>query len=950
MITSFNVLLIIFIAISILLLLLVLNLKKILSNSQNEIRSILKKNISLKNQMNQLSDKNSNLLEQCDNVEKELSEINNKQKHFFLHLSHNLKDLITVIIKDLQENTKINSESLQVSINSSYRLNHLIDEVLDLQTIEKNKNKNNLTPINLVNFLNSITAKYKKMCEQKSFEFKYTINDQLFVEVEKQDIRIYVEADVSYLEKIIYHYLINAIKYSPKNTLIHLNINQSDDKVLIVVKDQGKGISEENKRKLFIPYSTMKGSKVEQSGLGLSLVKQFANQMNAKVGVESIENEGSSFYLEIPEYNLNLEIIDLLVVEDEEELRDVYNDYFKLNKNNLGNIKFASNPKEARAIIENYRVKCVFSDVIMPEENGVNFLIYVYNKFPKTKRVVITGQADDALIEKAINEAKVDMMLRKPLTPKKIGEILEKIIESSSVEDEPQSAQKEVVDLLIVDDDDDLHFAYESMFVNNKVIKTIKLAIDAQEARDLMEDYDFKCIISDALMPGEDGASYLSFACKSQPLSKRVMITGQASEDMLQKAKNEGKVDLIVYKPWKRKELVKIIEDFVISSEISGENESNTFDWQLEYNFNSNNHLNNSNFQLYSDLSGNKEIILNLNESKDLADIIHSHLVKDNYKVITVSTTKSALEAFERFSPDLLLCDIHLQKSNISDLINTLKEKNIFKGLSFLTLTSNSLEEIKIIDQLKPDNFIGKPFNDFELLNIINKTLMLKKLSSDFKNISMSSKENLKKRYISDDLSKDIKSEHLRMSIYESTIVICNIKKFTEITMDLEPSKSGKMLNEYLNIMTDVIYKLNGTIEKYNCDQIIVLFGAPINMSKEDQIKKALKCSARMQREMKDLSGLWSLEDLPPLSLRVAVHQGKVNAGEAGSETRKDFMAYGHPITTAAKIESLAQSGEILISDQIISFLNEDEFEPTDDLNVSEDGKPVKVYKYLKKY
>jgi signal transduction histidine kinase len=112
---------------------------------------------------------------------------------------------------------------------------------------------------------------------------------------------LHVEADVGYITQIVENLLSNAIKFSPARKNIFIDVAGNDDKVTVMVKDEGPGMTEDDKKKLFNKYQKLSArptANESSTGLGLSIVKKFVEAMNGRIWCESEEGKGVSFFVE----------------------------------------------------------------------------------------------------------------------------------------------------------------------------------------------------------------------------------------------------------------------------------------------------------------------------------------------------------------------------------------------------------------------------------------------------------------------------------------------------------------------------------------------------------------------------------------------------------------------------------------------------------------------------
>src|SRR5437870_11388325 len=113
--------------------------------------------------------------------------------------------------------------------------------------------------------------------------------------------------------------------------------------------------------------------------------------------------------------------------------------------------------------------------------------------------------------------------------------------------------------------------------------------------------------------------------------------------------------------------------------------------------------------------------------------------------------------------------------------------------------------------------------------------------------------------------------------------------------------------------MTDIIFAHGGTLDKYLGDGLMALFGAPTATPKD--AANAIAAAVAMQRRMLSINDELREEGFPEIGIGIGLHTGKVTVGYIGSERRSEYTAIGDAVNTAARLESNAKGGEILISD-----------------------------------
>jgi class 3 adenylate cyclase len=171
-------------------------------------------------------------------------------------------------------------------------------------------------------------------------------------------------------------------------------------------------------------------------------------------------------------------------------------------------------------------------------------------------------------------------------------------------------------------------------------------------------------------------------------------------------------------------------------------------------------------------------------------------------------------------------------------------------------------------------------------------------------------------RYVSPELAKQCVQDRgaLRLGgeIRTVSILMSDLRGFSGLSERLGPEKMIALLNRYLGHMTPVILRHRGTINEFIGDAILVLFGAPFE--RPDDGERAVRCAWAMQRAMADFNAESQAQGLPPLVMGIAVHSGRVVAGNIGSLDRMKYGVVGPAVNLTGRIESLTVGPQILVS------------------------------------
>ncbi|OGG94898.1 MAG: hypothetical protein A2527_05165 [Candidatus Lambdaproteobacteria bacterium RIFOXYD2_FULL_50_16] len=156
---------------------------------------------------------------------------------------------------------------------------------------------------------------------------------------------------------------------------------------------------------------------------------------------------------------------------------------------------------------------------------------------------------------------------------------------------------------------------------------------------------------------------------------------------------------------------------------------------------------------------------------------------------------------------------------------------------------------------------------------------------------------------IIEELVKNPKSLQLGGEQREITAFFSDVQGFSTISEALTPKELVELLNEYLTVMTDIIMRHGGTVDKFEGDAIIAFFGAPVV-----QADHALRCalaSLEMQTRLGEMRAQWEKEARPELYMRIGINSDVAVVGNMGSAQRMDYTMMGDGVNLAARLEGV---------------------------------------------
>ena len=179
------------------------------------------------------------------------------------------------------------------------------------------------------------------------------------------------------------------------------------------------------------------------------------------------------------------------------------------------------------------------------------------------------------------------------------------------------------------------------------------------------------------------------------------------------------------------------------------------------------------------------------------------------------------------------------------------------------------------------------------------------------------------------------------------TFLFSDIRGFTPISEKYKSNPEGltKLINRFLTVMTDVIIKNGGTIDKFMGDCIMAFWNAPIENEKHRE--SAIRSSIEMQSELSKLNEELFLEGLPPIKIGIGINTGEALVGNMGSRQRFDYSVIGDAVNLASRLESSSKTlGKTLVIGEqtTVGIESQYNFEYIDSITVKGKTELIKVY------
>lgn len=400
----------------------------------------------------------------------QLKDLNDYKLQFFTNIAHEFRTPLTLILGPVaslldKSHNSADQTQLKTIYSNSLRLQKLIDELIHFRKLESGKDSLVISTVDLVPFTQEIVESFRQHAIDRDIHLEY------YPEPESLPALI----DIKKMEKVLINLISNAIKYSTKGGMVSVTLNHSQGKAIFAIQDEGIGIAEENRNKIFgsfyhHPSDNQSANGIEQStGIGLSLTKSLLQCHRGEIQVKSKIGKGSTFTVTIPivkEYYKDLpddspmvllssrlgEKVSMEFETDHYQMTgsqelpvqqgahsysllivDDHTSIISLLDNILSgkyNIHKAHNGKKALEVLEEERIDLVVSDVIMPDMDGLTLCRKIKENI-QTSHIPVILLTAKGEIENRIEGLQVgaDSYIPKPFHPEHLLIRIEKLIE-----------------------------------------------------------------------------------------------------------------------------------------------------------------------------------------------------------------------------------------------------------------------------------------------------------------------------------------------------------------------------------------------------------------------------------------------------------------------------------------------------------------------------------------
>jgi adenylate cyclase len=334
--------------------------------------------------------------------------------------------------------------------------------------------------------------------------------------------------------------------------------------------------------------------------------------------------------------------------------------------------------------------------------------------------------------------------------------------------------------------------------------------------------------------------------------------------------------------------------------------------------------------------------ILVVDDNTTNLELLRVRLSTLGYEVFTAMDGEAGLAHARELEPDLVLLDVMMPKLDGISVLKQLKQDVALRFVPVILVTAKS-DTRDVVNGLEAggDDYLTKPFEHAALVARVRSLLRIKELHDTVQLQAEQLKEQTAQlsswnrlleqrvaeqlteierigrlqRFLPPQVAQMIASSEAPESLLAShrreiTILFCDLRGFTAFTEASEPEEVMAVLHEYHESLGHLIFRYEGTLERFLGDGIMIVFNDPIPCA--DHTARAVRLALDMHEKVNDLVKQWSRRGYD-LGFGIGIAAGYATLGQIGFEHRREYTAIGSVINLASRLCDEARPGQIVI-------------------------------------
>ncbi|HQT32151.1 MAG TPA: PAS domain S-box protein [Thiobacillus sp.] len=408
-------------------------------------------------------------------------------------------------------------QMVEIAHKNSQRLTHLINDLLDMEKIAAGKLHFEMRPQPLMPLIEQALEANRP----------YGIERQVTLVLNGEAAAAEVRVDSQRLMQVLANLISNAVKFSPDGGTVEITVRTIDGKARVAVADHGPGIPESFRASVFQKFSQADASDTRQkggTGLGLAITRELVERMGGRIGFDSVEGDGATFWFDLPLFVAAMGVVAwsapegdadaprILVVEDEPDIAQVLG----LMLTRAGyQVDIAGTGAEALRALQQTPYAAISLDLMLPDISGLEIIRQVRQR-PETADlpiVVVSAKMEEGRLAISGDFSNIDW-LAKPFDENRLLSVIDGMV-STVGSSHPR--------VLHVEDDVDLHEVIRAM-VGGRFDFDLATTLGEARARVMLEHFDV--VILDLNLPDGSGWDLLPDIRLRQPDARVVILSG----------------------------------------------------------------------------------------------------------------------------------------------------------------------------------------------------------------------------------------------------------------------------------------------------------------------------------------------------------------------------------------------------------------------------------------
>jgi adenylate cyclase len=313
------------------------------------------------------------------------------------------------------------------------------------------------------------------------------------------------------------------------------------------------------------------------------------------------------------------------------------------------------------------------------------------------------------------------------------------------------------------------------------------------------------------------------------------------------------------------------------------------------------------------------------------------------YRVVRATSGEQALELLPSSDVDLVLLDIVMPGIDGYEVCRRIRSAPETAFLPVVMITASGHQEKTRAIEAGADDFVSKPFDQSELLARVASLARIKRYHDTITkqtaeladwNAELEARVNTQleelqrmnrlRRFLAPQVAELVinsgDDSFLASHRREIVVVFCDLRGFTPFAESSEPEEVMGVLKEYHAALGELIFRYEGTLERFTGDGLMVFFNDPIPLDKPAQ--RAVEMALAMRDRVRTLAEGWSRVG-HDLGFGVGIAQGFATLGRIGYEGRFDYAAIGSVTNLAARLCAEAGAGQVLVSQRVFSAVDD---------------------------